>query len=241
MHIEGGNAVKYRGGGRGWARAPSNSIERQPVNTGGGQGEPLQVPCSYEWNAMGKFTLIRYPSKFWLRVSSFWLLEARESNHLGAQGTFKGRDTAGDTDVKYRGGPRGWARAPSNSTARQPMNIEGAMGSNTMGGAPSNSTERQPDTGGGNGVKYRGGFTLTLSTYLPIYLFMYLCMYVSMYVCTYLSMYIYTYIYIYLSIYLSIYIYLSIDLYIYIYISVISTPGWSQDLRKRCPDWRVRV
>jgi len=40
----------------------------------------------------GKFTLRRYLlSEFGLSVSSFWLLETRESNQLGAQGIFKVR------------------------------------------------------------------------------------------------------------------------------------------------------
>ena len=47
------------------------------------------MPCSYEVGAMGRFTLLRYLSELWLRVPSVWLLETRESNHLGVQGGFK--------------------------------------------------------------------------------------------------------------------------------------------------------
>jgi len=51
---------------------------------------PKKAPCSYQVSAMGKFALLSYLGEFWLRVSSFWSLETRESSHLGAQGTFNG-------------------------------------------------------------------------------------------------------------------------------------------------------
>jgi len=38
---------------------------------------------------MGTLTLLRYLSQFSIRVLSFGVLETRESNHLGAQGTFE--------------------------------------------------------------------------------------------------------------------------------------------------------